>query len=82
MFCWNSQYSESYDKSAKFLTLVKRGDSQFNESMRWCGDMIWKKLVPGADAGVVASVVQFSGIKVSQFEVPFLLRFFHLLSLE
>jgi len=42
---------------------VKRGDSQFNESMRWCGDMIWKKLVPGADAGVVASVVQFSGIK-------------------
>ena len=47
---------------------VKTGDSQFNESMRWCGDMIWKKLVPEVEAGLVASVVQFSGIKVSQFD--------------
>ena len=64
---------EVMTKSANCLTLVKRGDSQFNESMRWCGDMIWKKLVPGADAGVVASVVQFSGIKVSQFELSLFL---------
>merc|ERR1712048_263366 len=61
--------SDSFDRtkiegsSVTELGGVKTGDSQFNESMRWCGDMIWKKLVPGADAGVVASVVQFSGIK-------------------
>merc|ERR1712048_1542472 len=61
--------SDSFDRtkiegsSVTELGGVKTGDSQFNESMRWCGDMIWKKLVPGVEAGVVASVVQFSGIK-------------------
>jgi len=42
---------------------VKRGSSQFNECMKWCGEMLWDKIVPNTDAGVVATVVQFSGIK-------------------
>ena len=44
---------------------VIRGISQFNECMKWCGEMLWDKIIPNTDAGVVATVVQFSGINVS-----------------
>jgi len=42
---------------------VKRGSSQFNECMKWCGEMLWDKIVPNTDASIVGTVVQFSGIK-------------------
>jgi len=61
--------SDSFDRtkiegaSTTEMGGVKRGSSQFNESMKWCGQMLWDKIVPNTDAGVVATVVQFSGIK-------------------
>lgn len=60
--------SDSFDRTKVVDKLGEQGgiktmETQFNSSMRWCGRMIEDKIVPGSEDSVVASVVQFSGIK-------------------